>query len=58
MTVTGKADSQQLTLAILTSKVVQIVTNVVAEEADYFGREIIAIRESRIVASVAVHIFD
>ena len=37
VTVTGKADSQQFTLAILTSQVVQVVTDVVAEEADHFG---------------------
>lgn len=56
MTVTGKADSQQLTPAILTSQVIQIVTQIVAKEADHFGCQIVTVRKGRVVASVAVNV--
>ena len=58
VTVTGKADSQQLAFSILTSKVIQIVTDVVTEEADYLGSQIISVREGRVVALAVVDVLD
>ena len=39
VTVASKADSQQFTFTVLTSQIVQVVPDVVTEEADYFGSE-------------------
>ena len=37
VSVAGKADSHKLTFAILTSQIIQVVTHVVAKEADHLG---------------------
>ena len=34
------------------------MTNVVAEKADHLGCQIVTVREGRVVASVAVNVFD
>ena len=41
--VASKADSQQFTLTVLTSEIVQVVSDIVAEEADHFGCEIVTV---------------
>ena len=58
VTVTGKTDSQQLAFSILTSQIVQVVTNVVTKKADHLGCEIITVREGRVVALVVIDILD
>ena len=58
VTVAGKADSQQLTFSVLTSQIVQIVTNVVAKEADHLGCQIVTVREGRVVAFAVVDVLD